>query len=92
MERHIPTLLPSTPFPPTSAAAAAAAAKSLQLCLTLCDPIEAAHQVPPSLGFSRGNHLTVSHVSFLCFFMQKQADTVTYSQVSFHIFPKVFSV
>ena len=33
--------------------AAAAAAKSLQLCLTLCDPIEAAHQAPPSLGFSR---------------------------------------
>ena len=31
----------------------AAAAKSLQSCLTLCDPIEAAHQSPPSLGFSR---------------------------------------
>ena len=33
--------------------AAAAAAKSLQSCLTLCDPIDAAHQAPPSLGFSR---------------------------------------
>ena len=30
-----------------------AAAKSLQLCLTLCDPIDGSHQAPPSLGFSR---------------------------------------
>ena len=35
--------------------AAATAAKSLQLCLTLCDPM-AAHQAPPSLGFSRQEH------------------------------------
>ena len=35
--------------------ASAAAAKSLQSCLTLCDPI-AAHQAPPSLGFSRQEH------------------------------------
>ena len=35
------------------AAAAAAAAKSLQSCLTLCDPIDGSHQSPPSLGFSR---------------------------------------
>ena len=33
--------------------AAAAALKSLQECPTLCDPIDAAHQAPPSLGFSR---------------------------------------
>ena len=33
--------------------AAAAAAKSLQSCLTLCNPIEAAHKALPSLGFSR---------------------------------------
>ena len=32
---------------------AAAAAKSLQSCLTLCDPID---QAPPSLGFSRQEH------------------------------------
>jgi len=38
------------------AAAAAAAAKSLQSCPTLCDPIDAAHQAPPSLGFSRQEH------------------------------------
>ena len=35
---------------------AAAAAKSLQWCLTLCDPKTAAHQAPPSLGFSRQEH------------------------------------
>ena len=34
----------------------AAAAKSLQSCPTLCDPIDAAHQAPPSLGFSRQEH------------------------------------
>ena len=38
---------------PYQAAAAAAAAKSLQSCLTLCDPKTAAHQAPPSMGFSR---------------------------------------
>ena len=37
------------------AVAAAAASKSLQSCPTLCDPI-AAHQAPPSLGFSRQEH------------------------------------
>ena len=36
--------------------AAAAAAKSLQLCPTPCDPIDAAHQDPLSLGFSRQEH------------------------------------
>ena len=33
----------------------AAAAKSLQSCLTLCDPI-GSHQAPPCLGFSRQEH------------------------------------
>ena len=37
-------------------AAAATAAKSLQLCLTLCDPIDGNHQAPLSLGFSRQEH------------------------------------
>ena len=36
-----------------AAAAAAAAAKSLQLCLTLCDPIDSSPPGSPSLGFSR---------------------------------------
>ena len=34
----------------------AAAAKSLQSCPILCDPQMAAHQAPPSLGFSRQEH------------------------------------
>jgi len=34
----------------------AAAAKSLQSCLTLCDPIDGSHQALPSLGFSRQEH------------------------------------
>ena len=41
---------------PAFSCPAAAAAKSLQLCPTLCDPIDAAHQAPPSLGFSRQEH------------------------------------
>ena len=35
---------------------AAAAAKSFQSCLTLCDPMTAAHQALLSLGFSRQKH------------------------------------
>ena len=31
-------------------------AKSLQSCLTLCDPTDGSHQAPPSLGFSRQEH------------------------------------
>ena len=34
----------------------AAAAKLLQYCPTLCDPRTAAHQAPPSLGFSKQEH------------------------------------
>ena len=37
-------------------AAAAAAAKSLQLCPTLCDPIDSSPPGSPSLGFSRQEH------------------------------------
>ena len=36
--------------------AAAAAAMSLQLCLTLCDPIDGGPPGFPSLGFSRQEH------------------------------------
>ena len=35
---------------------AAAAAKSLQSCLTLCDPIDGSPPGSPSLGFSRREH------------------------------------
>ena len=41
---------------PKEAAAAAAAAKSLQSSPTLCDPMMADHQAPPSLGFSKQEH------------------------------------
>ena len=41
---------------PHFAAADAAAAKSLQSCLTLCEPIDGSHQAPLSLGFSRQEH------------------------------------
>ena len=36
-----------------SASSVSANAKSFQPCLTLCDPIELAHQAPLSIGFSR---------------------------------------
>ena len=39
-----------------AATAAATAAKSLQSCLTLCDPIDSSPLAPPSLGFSRQEH------------------------------------
>ena len=39
-----------------SISAAAAAAKSLQLCPTLCDPIDGSPPGFPSLGFSRQEH------------------------------------
>ena len=34
----------------------ATVAKSLQSCLTLCNPIDSSPPVPPSLGFSRQEH------------------------------------
>ena len=56
---YIPTLPPSLgkgtlslPQIPCEAAAA----KSIQLCPTLCDPIDGSPQAPPSLEFSRQEH------------------------------------
>ena len=43
-------------YKPLGVYSGTAAAKSLQSRPTLCDPIEAAHQAPPSLGFSRQEH------------------------------------
>ena len=45
--------IPRTP----PSAAAAAAAKSLQSCPTLCDPIDGSPPDPPSLGFSKQEHV-----------------------------------
>ena len=39
-----------------AAASATAAAKSLQSCLTLCDPIDGSPPGSPFLGFSRQEH------------------------------------
>ena len=39
-----------------AAAAAAAAAKSLQSCLTICDPIDSSPSGSPILGFSKQEH------------------------------------
>ena len=44
----------------------AAAAKSLQLCPTLCDPIDSSHQAPPSLGFSSKNTGVGCHFLLQC--------------------------
>ena len=35
-------------------------AKSLQLCLTPCDPMDVAHQAPLSMGFSRQEYWSVA--------------------------------
>ena len=48
--------LVSKNFSSQSAAATAAAAKSLQSCLTLCNPIDGSPTGSPSLGFSRQEH------------------------------------
>ena len=45
-------------------AAAAAAAKSLQSCLSLCDPIEGSPPGSPSLGFSRQEHWSGGAIDF----------------------------
>ena len=50
------THLLSHSFLSATSATATATAKSLQLCPTLCDPIDGSHQAPPSLGFSRQEH------------------------------------
>ena len=52
---------------------AAAAAKSLQLCLTLCDPKMAVHQALPSLGFSRQEHFGC-HFLFQCVKVKSESE------------------
>ena len=43
-----------------------AAAKSLQLCLTLCNPIDGSPPGSPSLGFSRQEHWSGLHFLLQC--------------------------
>ena len=51
-------------FLPRRSVTAAAAAKSLQSCLTLCDPIDGSPSGSPSLGFSRPRILEWVAISF----------------------------
>ena len=50
--------------PYQAAAAAAGATKSLQLCPTLCNPIDGSHQAPPSLGHLQARILEWVAISF----------------------------
>ena len=51
-------------FPAAAAAAAAAAAKSLQSCLTLCDPIDSSPPGSPSPGIIQARKLEWVAISF----------------------------
>ena len=53
--------------------AAAAVAKSLQSCLTLCDPIDGAHQASPSLEFSRNTGMGC-HFLLQCMKMKSESE------------------
>ena len=60
---------------------AAAAAKSLQLCLTLCDRIDSspqtgAHQAPSSLGFSSKNTGVGCHFLLQCTKVKSESEVV----------------
>ena len=52
------------PFPIIYTYAAAAAAKSLQLCLTLCDPIDGSPPGSPVLGILQARTLEWVAISF----------------------------
>ena len=52
----------------------AAAAKSIQLCPTLCNPRDAAHQAPPSLGFSRQEHGVGCHFLLQCMKVKSESE------------------
>ena len=52
------------PFPEASSAAAAAAAKSLQSCLTLCNPVDSSPPGSPVLGILHARTLEWVAISF----------------------------
>ena len=54
--------------------AAAAAAKSLQLCPTLCDPIDGSPPGSPSLGFSRQEHWGGCHFLLQCMKVKSESE------------------
>ena len=54
--------------------AAAAAAKSLQWCLTLCDPIDGSPPGSPPLGFSRQEHWRGCHFLLQCVKVKSESE------------------
>ena len=51
-------------------------AKSLQSCLTLCDPIDGSHQAPLSLGFSRQEHWSGLPFLLQCMKVKSESEVV----------------
>ena len=51
-------------------------AKSLQSCLTVCDPIDGSHQAPPSLRFSRQEHWSRCHFLLQCMKVKSESEVV----------------
>ena len=70
--------------------ATAAAAKSLQLCLTLCDPKTAAHQAPLSTGFSRQEYWSGLPFPSPSTWMVYAKAAVSSSQTSLQVYNSVF--
>ena len=58
----------------TRDATAAAAAKSLQSCLTLCNPIDSSPPGSPSLGFSRQEHWKGCHFLLQCMKVKSESE------------------
>ena len=56
------------------AAAAAAATKSLQSCLTLCDPRDGTHQAPPSLDSPGKNTGVGCHFLLQCMTVKSETE------------------
>ena len=54
--------------------AAADAAESLQLCLTLCDPLNGSPPAPPSLGFSGKNTGVGCHFLLQCMKVKSESE------------------
>ena len=53
---------------------ASAAAESLQLCRTLCDPIDGSPPAPPSLGFSRQEPGVGCHFLLQCMKVKSESE------------------
>ena len=69
-----PDSLPSEP--PGKPIYLSAAAKSLQLCPTLCDPIDGSPPGSPPLGFSRQEHWSGCHFLLQCMKVKSENEVV----------------